>query len=224
MSKKSWSPWSRNEQADWECLCSDEYRVAVRAGTVLFTQMDVHEYVYLVQYGCVLISIVSTIGQLRTVMFCERGSLFGESCVYEDAKQIYTATAQTDCVLYKLTAAQFKLCMESSASFACAVSQDFFKKSALNFSRMVELTFSDISHRLTTTLIHMAEMYGRKSQDGILLDIHFTQQELADLIGASRVSVNKIMRSLADRGILQKRNAYYTILDYGELLKSSEFI
>lgn len=224
MSKKNWSPWSRNEQADWSCFCADRYRIAVSAGTVLFTQMDVHEHVYLVQRGCVLISIVSTVGQLRTVMFCERGSLFGESCVYENAKQIYTATAQTDCVLYKLTADQFKRYMESSAAFACAVSQDFFRKSALHFSRMVELTFSDISHRLMTTLVHMAEMYGRKSQEGIVLDIHFTQQELADLIGASRVSVNKIMRSLSDRGILQKHNAHYTIRDYGELLKSSEFI
>ncbi len=56
-----------------------------------------------------------------------------------------------------------------------------------------DIFFLDLNGRLARTLLNLAEKHGTVVEDGIRIDISLTQSDLADMTGATRVSVNKTL-------------------------------
>ena len=56
--------------------------------------------------------------------------------------------------------------------------------------------------RVIATLLELAEVFGIKCTHGYALEIHLTQQEVADLVGASRSVVSTILNDFRSRGML----------------------
>jgi len=56
--------------------------------------------------------------------------------------------------------------------------------------------------RVINTLLELAEMFGIRCSHGYTLEIHLTQQEVADLVGASRSVVSAILNDFRNRGML----------------------
>ena len=65
-----------------------------------------------------------------------------------------------------------------------------------------DLVFLDLGGRLAKLLLRLAE--GQvPAADGIVLDTHLTQSELAAMIGASRPAVNRVLHLFASRGLIR---------------------
>jgi hypothetical protein len=62
-----------------------------------------------------------------------------------------------------------------------------------------------VDHRLTLTLWHLAERWGRVHRDGVVVDLPLSHQRLADLVGAHRPSVTTAMGELSRAGALSRR-------------------
>lgn len=58
---------------------------------------------------------------------------------------------------------------------------------------LVKTTTLDVNGRLATQLCWLAEQHGRVTPNGIRIDLHLTQTDLGNLVGASRESVNKVL-------------------------------
>lgn len=56
--------------------------------------------------------------------------------------------------------------------------------------------------RVIVTLLELVEMFGIGCTHGYALEIHLTQQEVADLVGASRSVVSTILNDFRNRGML----------------------
>ena len=64
-----------------------------------------------------------------------------------------------------------------------------------------DLVFLDLGGRLAKLLLRLAE--GRApAEDGVVLDTHLNQSELAAMIGATRPAVNRVLHLFADRGLI----------------------
>jgi len=61
--------------------------------------------------------------------------------------------------------------------------------------------------------------FGEKREEGLYVNHDLTQEELAQLVGASRETVNKALADFAQRGWLRLDGRSVLILDYGRLLK-----
>ena len=69
-------------------------------------------------------------------------------------------------------------------------------------SQTADLVFLDLEGRIAKLIADSAEARGRQQADVIVLDLDFTQGELATMVGGSRQSVNQILRALEGRGFL----------------------
>jgi CRP-like cAMP-binding protein len=63
--------------------------------------------------------------------------------------------------------------------------------------------FYDATARLARTLLDLAERQGKPLAEGVQIDARITQQELAQMTGMSRASVNKLLASLISRGWIE---------------------
>ena len=68
---------------------------------------------------------------------------------------------------------------------------------------MGDLVFSDVPGRVAKALLDLAEKFGEVEGDGLRVTHDLTQEELAQLVGASRETVNKALADFASRGWLR---------------------
>ena len=82
-----------------------------------------------------------------------------------------------------------------------------------------DASFLDLPARLAKRLLELAEMHGTKTINGIHINLKLTQKDIAAMVGATRESVNKQLRTCHDRGIIRIGNQKLTILKPEELQK-----
>ena len=68
---------------------------------------------------------------------------------------------------------------------------------------VADLVFSDVPGRVAKALLDLADRFGRTADDGVHVHHDLTQEELAQLVGASRETVNKALADFASRGWLR---------------------
>jgi CRP-like cAMP-binding protein len=71
--------------------------------------------------------------------------------------------------------------------------------------------------RLARILVHLARLYGQPVRDGVQLHIRLSQQQLANMVGMSRESINKQLSHWRDDGIVAIEDGRITITDLDAL-------
>ena len=73
--------------------------------------------------------------------------------------------------------------------------------------------FLNLPSRLAKKLVALAEAYGKKSAEGIWIDLEVSQEELGDFVGTTRESINKQMKQWRDEGLARMEQGRITILN-----------
>ncbi|MEI7723383.1 MAG: Crp/Fnr family transcriptional regulator, partial [Actinomycetota bacterium] len=84
-----------------------------------------------------------------------------------------------------------------------------------------DLVFSDVPGRVAKALIDLGDRFGKTTAEGLLVNHDLTQEELAQLVGASRETVNKALADFAGRGWLKLDGRSVLITDVERLGKRS---
>jgi CRP/FNR family transcriptional regulator len=87
---------------------------------------------------------------------------------------------------------------------------------------MADLVFTDVPGRVAKALLDLAERFGQPSEHGLHVHHDLTQEELAQLVGASRETVNKALADFAARSWLRIEARAVVILDIDRLRKRSK--
>jgi CRP-like cAMP-binding protein len=82
---------------------------------------------------------------------------------------------------------------------------------------LADLVFTDVPGRVAKALLDLAARFGRPVEDGVMVSHDLTQEELAQLVGASRETVNKALADFASRGWLKLEARAVLLLDVDRL-------
>jgi CRP/FNR family transcriptional regulator len=82
---------------------------------------------------------------------------------------------------------------------------------------MSDLVFADVPGRVAKALLELGDKFGEPSALGLMVSHDLTQEELAQLVGASRETVNKALADFASRGWIRIETRSVEILDAGRL-------
>ena len=82
---------------------------------------------------------------------------------------------------------------------------------------LADLVFSDVPGRVAKALLDLSDRFGRPAADGLLVAHDLTQEELAQLVGASRETVNKALADFATRGWIRLEARAVLLLDVERL-------
>jgi CRP-like cAMP-binding protein len=159
-----------------------------------------------VMVGTVRISLPSSKGKNLILADLLAGEFFGEIALLDGDPRSASATALTKCELLVLERRDFLTFLERTPTACLNIMRLFCKRIRRTDERMSEIAFFDLPARLARALLrYPAQGHGPPK-------LSLSQQELAEMVGATRENVNRCMREWHRRGILQLKDRWTIIL------------
>jgi CRP/FNR family transcriptional regulator, cyclic AMP receptor protein len=189
-----------------------------RAGSTLFHEGDLSDWVILVTAGRVKISSGTRDGKEVVLTICGPGELLGELSAIDANPRSATATAIDAVDAQIVTGEEFRVFLAASPMASLAFLRSLSGRLRDSDRRRVEFVGLDSVGRVATQVVELAERYGVNRDDGSTqVDIPLSQDELAGLTGASREAVGKALQLFRRRGWIQTARRSITVLNVDAL-------
>jgi CRP-like cAMP-binding protein len=194
-------------------------QVKVSKGHTLFKEGDAGDRLFVVVEGKLKLGTSSGDGRENLLSILGPGDMFGELSLFDPGPRTATATAVTDSRVLALANDQVIGWVTAHPQ----VSLQLLKRLARRLRRtnevLADLVFADVPGRVAKAIMDLGERFGTKKDDGLHVNHELTQEELAQLVGASRETVNKALADFAGRGWVRLEPRAVVVLDYERLSK-----
>lgn len=197
----------------FEALSSSMGEVTLERGSVLFHEGDSGDQLYVVIDGKVKMGRHGASGRENLLAVLGPGQMFGELSVFDPGPRSATATAVTPCTLRMLEHADLTRWLAGRPEVAQGLLGQLAGRLRRANDVVSDLVFSDVPGRVAKALLDLASRFGERTDHGLVVHHELTQEELAQLVGASRETVNKALADFATRGWMRLEPRSVTILD-----------
>jgi CRP/FNR family cyclic AMP-dependent transcriptional regulator len=185
-----------------------------RAGSTLFHEGDISDWVVLVTKGRVKVSAMTPDGKDVVLAVCPPGELLGELSALDGHPRSATATALDPVDARVIPGGEFRQFLRSSAPGAMLLLVSVCGRLRVSDRRRVEFIAMDSVGRLAARLVELAEQFGVPGPEGhIRIDVPITQEDLAGWTGSSREAVGKALHTLRARGWITTGRRVITVAD-----------
>lgn len=196
-----------------QALAHEFDTVHAQRRSVLFREGDAGDCLYIVLSGKVKLSRHSGDGREGLIALLGPPEQFGELELLDGGPRIATATVVSDARLARLHRRVLDPWIAQHPEVAEQLLLVVARRIRRNRATVNERLFSDVPGRVARQLIQLAHQFG-VVEDGETRVVHdLTQAELAQFVGASRESVNKVLADYANRGWVRLENKCIVILD-----------
>jgi CRP-like cAMP-binding protein len=169
-------------------------------GETIFVQGGPGDRVYLIVEGTVQIAARGPSGRSSVRAIIGPKDIFGELAVFDPGPRACTATAITDVRAMWMDRATLRAWMAEQPAIAEQLLRALTRRLRHRERQLVEMVSSDVTGRVARQLLVLGERFGTPEGDALRLAHELNQDELAQLVGADRVSVNKALRGFTTRG------------------------
>lgn len=186
-----------------------------RRGEVVFHEGDRADTIHLVESGHVASQTTTEEGGTVTYRIFGPGDLLGLLGLQSgDPTRYGTAVALEPAVTQAISAEQLRAVSWADPEMTQMI-VDLLASEIRTFAAgLVEALFVPVETRVLRRIIALSEMYGQGAQGAT---VPLTQSAVADLAGTSRATVNRVMKSLEEVGLIQRRRSAFTVLDTAAL-------
>lgn len=183
------------------------------AGQVIFHLGDPGGLLYIISRGKVKISHTTPEGQDIVLAILGPGDFFGEMALLDDSPRSATAVALEPAETWTLHRDEFISYLVQQPEFSLHVLKTLARHIRRLNMQLADIFFLDLPGRLARVLLNLADQYGRKMLDGTMIDLSLTQTDLAEMTGATRVSINKALGRFRRSGWIRINGRRVTIVD-----------
>ncbi|HRC11753.1 MAG: Crp/Fnr family transcriptional regulator [Candidatus Phosphoribacter baldrii] len=186
-------------------------------GDILFREGDQGDTLYVIGEGKVKLGRTSADGRENLIAILGPGEMFGELSLFDPGPRTMTATAVAETQLMGLGNDSLTMLLSGRPEVAKALLAALAARLRRTNEHLADLVFTDVPGRVAKALLDLANRFGRPVEDGIMVAHDLTQEELAQLVGASRETVNKALADFATRGWLKLEARAVLLLDVDRL-------
>jgi CRP/FNR family transcriptional regulator, cyclic AMP receptor protein len=145
------------------------------------------------------------------------GEVFGEIAILDGQPRSATVTTLEECEMAVVNKNAFNDLLTASPSIAVKLLNVLAGRVRELTTRIEDRAFLDVPARLAKQLLWLAKNHGVESGAAVRIDLRLSQQELGDLVGATRESVNKQLREWTRSGIVKQERDCIEIFDLDTL-------
>ena len=128
------------------------------------------------------------------------GEMFGELSLFDPGPRTATATAVAETQLVGLGTESLHGYLVARPQASYTLLAALARRLRRTNESLADLVFTDVPGRVAKALLELSQRFGRPVDEGIMVAHDLTQEELAQLVGASRETVNKALADFATRG------------------------
>jgi len=191
-------------------------------GDVIFDEGDQGDKLYAVIEGKVKLARTAADGRENLQTVLGPGEMFGELSLFDPRPRTAGAVAVTDATLASLAHNALRPWIIKHPDVAVQLLQALVQRLRRTNDVMADLVFSDVPSRVAKALLGLAERFGQPIPEGIHVMHDLTQEELAQLVGASRETVNKALADFSGRGWIRIESRAVVIKDLDGLTRRAK--
>jgi CRP/FNR family cyclic AMP-dependent transcriptional regulator len=190
-----------------------------RRGETIFHQDDPAAAMHIIRTGQVKITTTSAEGEEIILAIIADGDFFGELSLLDEGPRSANAIAMEATQTLTLQHGDFLDIMSRHPEVVKSVMVCLANRLRHADRRTEDAIFLDLPARLAKRLLELANKRGIKIENGVEIDLHLTQQDLAAAMGVTREAVNKQLRILQNMGLLSIEGKRIIIVSPDELEK-----
>ena len=172
-----------------------------RRREVVFHDGDPGDTLHGVSRGHVAIRITTPLGDVATLRVLAPGEFFGELALISDAPRRGSAVAIDDVETLSVHRQQLDALRESHPWVDRMLVEALATEVRRLAARLVEALYAPVEQRVWQRLAELTAMFERA--DTTAVTIPLTQDELAQIVGTTRPTVNRVLRAAEEGGVVQ---------------------
>jgi CRP/FNR family cyclic AMP-dependent transcriptional regulator len=212
-----------------QSLPDSDAKVLLRAGKVnsydrrdvVVLEGEVADSFHIVLDGRAAVRVTTPAGEHAIVNILGPDSHFGEVSLLggSDPRRTASIVALEPMRTMSIPAGVFRDLRDRNPRLERLVSSILARRVDELSAQLVQAMYDSLERRVVRRLASLAEIYSTSSDD---VTIPLTQDELSQLVGGARPSVNQILRRLADEGLLDVGRGRITVLDVETLSRRAD--
>jgi CRP/FNR family transcriptional regulator, global nitrogen regulator len=184
---------------------------------IIFTPGDPDDQLYFLLSGTVRLYKIYGDYKEATTALLKDGGVFGKLSLVEGRWQDVFAEAVTESRVAGIQKASLERVIKSNPGFALRLFSSLSERLRQSDEVIESLLHREVSTRLATLLMNLSDRFGE--EDGTLIGVRLTHQDLANMIASTREAVSKVMSEFQREGVIETRSRRIAVLDRGALSK-----
>jgi CRP/FNR family transcriptional regulator, cyclic AMP receptor protein len=200
-------------------LCRYAKHTTLKRGASIFSRGDPGNSLFAVISGTVKISISSPDGRNAILNRIGAGEIFGEMGVLGGVERSADATANTNCEIFVIDRREFLPFVKSQPALSMKFIELLCARVRWTSEQVEQIILQNLAGRLASALIGLTE---KRKLEPASRTIAITQQEISEMVGMTRESINKQLRAWAARNWVRLEHGAIVVLDAGSLRELAE--
>jgi len=188
----------------------------------IFQKSDPGDCLYAIVSGRVGITTESEAGKAILLNMLKPGEVLGEIALLDGKERTANAVALERSDLLRIDRADFMPFLERHPRLAIRLMGVLCDRLRWTSDIIEDTMFLDIPHRLAKRLMTLASQFGRSTEEGLLIDIRLSQEKLGQMLGSTRESINKGLKLLEHKGLIEMAGGYIRVIDQTALERFAE--
>jgi len=200
-------------------LCRYAKHAALKRGATICSKGDPGNSLVAVISGTVKISVSSAEGRSAILNLIGPGEIFGEMSVLDGQPRSADATANTNCEIFIIDRREFLPFVRSQPALAMKFIELLCTRLRWTSDQVEQIILQNLPGRLASALIRLTEKH-KLAPGGRTIAV--TQQEISEMVGMTRESINKQLRIWASRKWVRLEHGAIVVLNTEQLQALAE--
>ncbi|MCP1388500.1 Crp/Fnr family transcriptional regulator [Corynebacterium sp. TA-R-1] len=181
-------------------LISEMETVTFPRGTTIFDEGEPGDRLYIIVGGKVKLARHAPDGRENLLSVMGPSDMFGELSIFDPGPRTSSAVCVTEVTAATMDSTMLKHWIEDHPEISQQLLRVLARRLRRTNASLADLIFTDVPGRVAKTLLQLANRFGTQEGGALRVNHDLTQEEIAQLVGASRETVNKALATFAHRG------------------------
>ena len=207
------------DQEAVQALLGELETVRFPRGTTIFNEGEPGDRLYIIIDGKVKLARRSADGRENLLTIMGPSDMFGELSIFDPGPRTSSAVCVTEVSAASMSADQLQEWVGSHPDVPAQLLRMLARRLRRTNNSLADLIFTDVPGRVAKSLLQLANRFGVQEGSALRVNHDLTQEEIAQLVGASRETVNKALAEFAHRGWIRLEGKSVLISDTERLAR-----
>lgn len=199
--------FSELSEQDTSQLCQHSTTRVYPANTILISEGDQSDSLYVILDGQVKVYVSDNLGKEVILNIMDPGEFFGELALLDNEPRSASVKTLTQAKIMIISKQDFKNSLSSNSKMIYKLINFLIRQIRTLTSNVKNLALLDVYGRVARVLLDLSHEVDGK----MVIDQRLTHQDIADMVGASREMVSRILKDLSRGGYITIKNKIFTI-------------
>lgn len=200
-------------------LIDDMETVTFPRGTTIFDEGEPGDRLYIIVSGKVKLARHAPDGRENLLSVMGPSDMFGELSIFDPGPRTSSAVCVTEVTAATMDSTMLKQWIDEHPEISQQLLRVLARRLRRTNASLADLIFTDVPGRVAKTLLQLANRFGTQEGGALRVNHDLTQEEIAQLVGASRETVNKALATFAHRGWIRLEGKSVLIVDTEHLAR-----